>query len=51
MIQLSKIGLELKKLTIHIKGDAQHIHQVTMAAYPVLSECESYSLMRLAENP
>lgn len=49
-IQLGRIGLGLKKLVFNVEGDAQHIHQVIMAAYPVLSECGGYSLMRLAEN-
>ena len=49
-IQLGRIGLGLKKLMFDVEGDAQHIHQVIIAAYPVLSECGGYSLMRLAEN-
>lgn len=49
-IELAKMGLGLKAVEFNSDGDAEHIHKVILASFPVLDSCGGYALLRLAEN-
>lgn len=49
-IELAQLNLGLRKLVFSAEGDAAHIHDVILEAFPILDECGGYTLMRVSEN-
>ena len=49
-VKLAKLGLGLKTLSFRIEGDADHVHDVIVGAFPVLKECGGYTLLRLGSG-
>ena len=49
-IQLAQLNLGMKKLVFNVDSDATEVHEKIISAFPVLSECGGYSLMRVADN-
>ena len=46
-VKLAKLGLGLKTLSFRSEGDADHVHDVIVGAFPVLKDCGGYTLLRL----
>ena len=49
-IELTQLNLGLRKLFFSAEGDAAHINDVILEAFPILDECGGYTLMRVSEN-
>ena len=49
-IELAQLNLGLRKLVFTAEGDANHIHDIIVEAFPILEECGGYTLMRVSEN-
>ena len=49
-IELAQLNLGLRKLVFNSEGDANHIHDIILEAFPILDDCGGYTLMRVAEN-
>ena len=49
-VKLAKLGLGLKTLSFRSEGDADHVHDVIVGAFPVLKDCGGYTLLRLGSG-
>ena len=46
-IKLAKMGLGMKEINFLSDGDEDHVHDAVLSAFPALSECGGYTLLRL----
>lgn len=49
-IELAQLNLGLRKLVFNAEGDANHIHDIICKEFPILEDCDGYTLMRVSEN-
>jgi len=49
-VKLAKLGIGLKNLSLNSDGDADHVHDVIIGAFPVLNGCGGYTLLRLGSG-
>ena len=49
-IEWAQLNLGLRKLVFCGDGDATNIHDIILEAFPILSECGGYTLMRVSDN-
>lgn len=49
-IQLAQLNLGCKKLVFGSESDATEVHYTILTAFPILSECGGYTLMRTSDN-
>ena len=49
-MELARMNLGLRKLVFSAEGDASHIHDVILDAYPVIEDCGGYTLLRVSDN-
>lgn len=49
-IQLAQMNLGCKKLVFGSGCDATEVHNIILTAFPILSECGDYTLMRTSDN-